>query len=225
MRSSFFYKGILFLLCFCKTIFLFAQDGIIKGRVYNDHCRKAKMRLKTTTMKLLLFISMLSFPLYVFPQTNTGNEFGTIKGKISTSDGEPAEFVSVLVKNSGVGTVTDADGNFEIKKIKAGFYHIHVSLQSYADTEITVEVKADVMSFLQVQLHLTYAELKQVIVQTGLHPNYVETKTSESLRLNLPLLEVPQNIVVSTQQLFADQGLTNMTQAFRTVSGVEKVFR
>jgi iron complex outermembrane recepter protein len=173
-------------------------------------------------MKLLFLISMLSFPLYVFPQTNTGNEFGTIKGKISTSDGEPAEFVSVMVKNSGVGTVTDADGNFEIKKIKAGFHHIHVSLQSYADTEITVAVKADVTSFLQVQLHLTYAALKHVIVQTNLHPNYVETKTSESLRLNLPLLEVPQNIVVSTQQLFADQGLTNMTQAIRTVSGVEK---
>ena len=37
MRSTFFYKGTLFLLCFCKTIFLFAQDGIIKGRVYNDN--------------------------------------------------------------------------------------------------------------------------------------------------------------------------------------------
>src|SRR5690242_3086481 len=144
MRSTFVYRGILILLCFCKTIFLFAQDGIIKGRVYNDPYRKAQRRIKTTTMKLLFLISMLSFPLSVFPQTNTGNEFGTIKGKISTSDGEPAEFVSILVKNSGVGTVTDADGNFEIKKIKAGFYHIHVSLQSYADTEIPVAVKADV---------------------------------------------------------------------------------
>ena len=37
MRNIFFHKGILFLLCFCKTIFLFAQDGIIKGRVYNDN--------------------------------------------------------------------------------------------------------------------------------------------------------------------------------------------
>jgi hypothetical protein len=37
MRSTFFYKGILVLLCFCKTIFLFAQDGIIKVRVYNDN--------------------------------------------------------------------------------------------------------------------------------------------------------------------------------------------
>src|SRR4051812_24667354 len=37
MRNSFFHKGILILLCFCKTIFLFAQDGIIRGRVYNDN--------------------------------------------------------------------------------------------------------------------------------------------------------------------------------------------
>ena len=147
MRSTFFYKGILFLLCFCKTIFLFAQDGTIKGRVYNDNedlpnATVSLNNLKTLTnnsgefMKLLLFISILWFPLYVFPQTNTGNEFGTIKGKISSSDGEPAEFVSILVKNSGVGTVTDADGNFEIKKIKAGFYHIHDNLRDHIYPEL-----------------------------------------------------------------------------------------
>ena len=71
------------------------------------------------------------------------------------------------------------------------------------------------------QLHLTYAELKQEIVQTGLHPNYVETKTSESFRLNLPLLEIPQNIAVSTQQLFADQGL-QYERSLPHSSGVEK---
>ncbi len=37
MRSPSFYKVILFLLCFCKTVFLFAQDGIIKGKVHNDY--------------------------------------------------------------------------------------------------------------------------------------------------------------------------------------------
>ena len=53
---------------------------------------------------------------------------------------------------------------------------------------------------------------------------YVETKLSQALRLNLPLIEVPQNIIVIPHQLLSDQGLVSMTQAIRTVSGVEKSY-
>src|SRR3982750_4266368 len=35
MQNIFFHKGILLLLCSWNTIFLFAQNGIIKGKVYN----------------------------------------------------------------------------------------------------------------------------------------------------------------------------------------------
>ena len=53
MRSTFFYKGILFLLCFCKTIFLFAQDGIIKGRVYNDNEDLPNATVSLNNLKML----------------------------------------------------------------------------------------------------------------------------------------------------------------------------
>ena len=53
MRSTFFYKEILFLLCFCKTIFLFAQDGIIKGRVYNDNEDLPNATVSLNNLKML----------------------------------------------------------------------------------------------------------------------------------------------------------------------------
>jgi len=53
MRSIFFYKGILFLLCFCKTILLFAQDGIIKGRVYNDNEDLPNATVSLNNLKML----------------------------------------------------------------------------------------------------------------------------------------------------------------------------
>ena len=53
MRSIFFYKGILFLLCFCKTILLFAQDGIIKGRVYNDNENLPNATVSLNNLKML----------------------------------------------------------------------------------------------------------------------------------------------------------------------------
>ena len=53
---------------------------------------------------------------------------------------------------------------------------------------------------------------------------YVETKISEGLRLNLPLVEIPQNIHITSHQLLSDEGLISMTEALRTVSGIQKYY-
>jgi len=96
------------------------------------------------------------------------------------------------------------------------------SLLGYVDTVIAVKVLANEIIFLKLQLQSTYKQLKEVIVAANLHKTYVETNTSESLRLNLALIEVPQNIIVVNRQLMTDQGLLSTTEAFRSVSGVQK---
>jgi len=173
-------------------------------------------------MKLLLHVILILFPYFVFGN-NENNDYGSIRGSISTSDDHPAAFVSVIIKNTGKGTITDDSGNFELKKIKPGNYILHFSLSGYIDSSIAVAVKENETTFLKIQLQRTYAELKKVIVEARI-PKYVETKTSESLRLNLPLIEVPQNITVVPHQLLADQGLVSMTEAIRNVSGVTKYY-
>src|SRR5204862_7607782 len=157
-------------------------------------------------MKALLNIFLLFFPLLVFANRNDGDSLGVISGVVFTTDGQPAEYVTVLIKNTSRGAITDTKGKFEIRKIKIGHYILSVSLLGYTPTEINVEVNQNETAFLKIQLQVTYAELMDVIVKAGTGLNYVETKPSESLRLNLPLIEVPQNIVVTTHQLLADQG-------------------
>ncbi len=78
--------------------------------------------------------------------------------------------------------------------------------------------------FLKIQLHRTISELKKIIVTGNSSSKYVETKPSESLHLNLPLIELPQNITVIPHQLLSDQGLVSMTQAIRNVSGLAKTY-
>ncbi len=63
---------------------------------------------------------------------------------------------------------------------------------------------------------------KTVFIAASHHQNYVETKPSEFLHLNLPLSEIPQNIAVTSKQLVSDQGLLSISEAFRTISGVQK---
>jgi iron complex outermembrane receptor protein len=85
----------------------------------------------------------------------------------------------VLIKNTTKGTITDADGKFYFKKLKAGNYILFVSLSGYAPTEVSVEVKYNETASLKIQLQVTYKELINVSVKATTGSKYIETKTSE----------------------------------------------
>jgi iron complex outermembrane receptor protein len=175
-------------------------------------------------MKAVLNLFLLISPLFALAERNENNSdsLGAISGTVFTADGQSAAHVTVLIKNTTKGTITDAGGKFDFKKIKTGNCILSVSLSGYSPTEINVEVKANETVFLKIPLHVSYAELMEVIVKANVDSKYAETKTSEGLRLNLPLNEIPQNIAVIPHQLLADQGLISMSEAIRTVSGIQK---
>lgn len=172
-------------------------------------------------MKLFIHLCLFLGPTITFAQKN---EYGSIKGIVSTADGKAAESVTVIIKNTPQGTVTDEKGYFELNKIKPGAYIVYTSLMGYSDREIAVTIKPNDTVELEIQLQHTYAELRNIILEVAKQPKYVETKTSDGLRLNLPLSEIPQNIQVTSHQLLADQGLISMTEAIRTVSGIQKIY-
>ncbi len=72
-------------------------------------------------MKLLFLFLPLLLATYAFAQKN---EYGSIKGVVSTSDGKPAGSVTVVIKNTKNGATTNDDGSFELKKIRPGNYVI-----------------------------------------------------------------------------------------------------
>ena len=130
-------------------------------------------------IKLPIHFILLISPFFVFANGNQITGYGIISGTISTADGQPAAYVDVLIKNTGKGTITDAKGNFEIKKIKPGTYILIVSLLDYTESEITVNIKENETTLINIPLHRTDAQLKEVIVRATLAGKYVETKTSE----------------------------------------------
>ena len=71
-------------------------------------------------MKTLLIFFLLVFPLFALAGKNEADSLGTISGVVFTSDGQSASYVTVLLKNTTKGTITDAEGKFEFKKIKTG---------------------------------------------------------------------------------------------------------
>jgi iron complex outermembrane recepter protein len=167
--------------------------------------------------RLLLFLPLL----LSISSSAQKNEYGSIKGIVTTSDGKPAASVAILIKNTTKGALTTEDGNFEFKKIKTGNYTLVFSLVGFENKEIPAEVKGTKEVFLNVQLEHTFAELQQVIVESK-NSKYVESNPSSSLRLNMSLNEIPQNIAVTKRELLTDQGLVTLSEAIRTVSGIQR---
>jgi iron complex outermembrane receptor protein len=174
-------------------------------------------------MKAVLNILVLLIPFSVLASNQETDSLVAISGKIITIDGQAAGYVSVHLKNSSKGTVSDQNGNFEFRKIKPGIYLLSASLLGYNSTETMIEVKQNETTYIKIQLEITYAALLEVIVQSNAKSKYIETRPSEGLKVNLPLAEIPQNIIVTTHPLLADQGLLSMTEAIRNVSGVQKI--
>ncbi len=177
-------------------------------------------------MKALLNLCLLIFPLNTLAEgnQNRNDSLGAVTGIVLTADGEPAAFVTLGIKIISKETITDAAGKFAIKKIKPGNYILSVSFTGYKPIETNVAIKQNETAFLKIPLQLTFVELTNLNINANAALKYVETKPSESLRLNQPLIEIPQNIIVTSKQLLADQGLLSMSEAIRTVSGVVKTY-
>ncbi len=162
---------------------------------------------------ILLFISSLQV---IFAQS------GIIKGKVSTSDGKPAEFVNVILKGMTKGTVADAEGNYQIANLKEGNYTVQATFVGLKTESKKVTITNGQTLNLDFVLEANANQLQEVLV-TANPSKYVTDYPSISLRLKTPLLEIPQNIQVITRQTLQDQQIFDMQEGvIRNVSGATR---
>ena len=160
---------------------------------------------------LLFFISQ-----FAIAQTST------IKGKISTSDGKPAEFVNIILKGTTKGTIADVEGNYSLNNLKAGSYTVFASFVGLKSKSEKVELKDNETLTVNFNLQEDANQLQEVLV-TANPSKYVTDYPSISLRLKTPLLEIPQNIQVITRQILQDQQIFDMQEGvIRNVSGATR---
>ena len=63
-----------------------------------------------------------------------------IRGKVSTTEGEPLPFASVYIRNLEDGVPTNENGLYEFR-LKPGFYDVVVQFLGYKSQLETVEVR------------------------------------------------------------------------------------
>lgn len=171
------------------------------------------MKSKFIQISILLFISSIQV---IFAQS------GIIKGKITTSDGMAAEFVSVVLKGTTKGSVADAEGNYQISNVKEGSYTVQATFVGLKTTSKKVSVTNGQTQNLDFVLEANANQLQEVMVSAN-PSKYVSDYPSISMRLKTPLLELPQNIQVVTAQTLKDQQIFDMSEGVtRNVSGAAR---
>jgi iron complex outermembrane receptor protein len=166
--------------------------------------------------KTLLFI-LLTF---VFLSGAYAQKYGAIKGTVTSSDGQPAEAVTVGIKNTAIGTITNIEGRFQFNKLKPGTYTVRVSAIGLMPEEKQVSVPMGPATILDFVLKASDSQLKEVTVSDR-KKKYKVDNPSLSLRVNEPLLQMPQNVQVVTGDQIKDQQIFTMLEgASRNVSGL-----
>lgn len=146
-----------------------------------------------------------------------GQEQGKVTGKVSLSGNVPAENVSVVLRGTKYTAVTNEKGQYEIKNVKAASYTITIHGVGIHSTDDQIIVNAKQTTIKNFMLSESQEDLDEVVITKN---KYKQDKPSLSLRLQTPILEIPQNIQIVSAQTLKDQQIISMSDGvIRNVSG------
>ncbi|RZL49397.1 MAG: TonB-dependent receptor [Pedobacter sp.] len=169
-----------------------------------------------------LRLQITSLLLTIFSLSAIAQQTGAIKGKITTSDGQPAVYVSIGLKTTNHTTSSDDNGSYLLNRVKPGTYTLRVSAVGINAQEKTVTVAAGENAIANFVLTENNQALQEVTI-AGKKNKYKVSLPSASLRLNEPLLEAPQNIQTISDQVIKDQQIISMSDGLvRNVSGAAR---
>lgn len=180
-------------------------------------------RLRSLYLTLTLLIN-LSLPVRADTPTDD-NTKATLKGTVSTIDGQPAEYVTVVLKDGVTGrvrhaTYTSADGRFTLKAAP-GRYVLAASVVGYAVVETPVETEAgQTMELATIRLSQTAQQLQEVSVTARRAGAYVEKGSELGTRMPMKLRDIPQSVQVINRQILQDRQVQTVAEATKSMVGV-----
>ena len=166
------------------------------------------------TLLLFLLISVNSFGQ---------SKNGTVKGTVKTSDGVPAEQVTITIK--GVANATsDSRGNYILKNIPAGSHTITASLVGVNPSQEQVTVSGGQTTEITFTLNASKQQLKEVEIRSGKTNKFAVKESDFVSKMPLKNLENPQVYTVISKELLSEQVITNYDDALKNAPGIDKLW-
>lgn len=166
---------------------------------------------------LLIFLGIFTVGHVYGQHTNS-----IIKGKISTADGKPAEFVNIQLNGTNRGTSSDINGFYRLERVKSGIITLRVSLVGLETKEQQLEIKAGQTLTVDFTLSETANQLQEVVISAK---NQFAQKESDFVaKIPIKNLENPQAYNVVSKELLKEQLITSFDDAIKNAPGVNRLW-
>lgn len=159
------------------------------------------MRHYITIVLCLLFFTQAKADEKVPPSNTDAHLFGHVVDKKS---GEHLSFINIILKNTTIGTTTDATGHFTLKNLPEGKYTVIASSLGYVPHEQTVDIRKGKTIELDFILEEDALKLNEVVVTAG---RTVQKRKEASVIVNT----LSTKSLATTQSTVLGEGLNYCT--------------
>src|SRR6185369_7756758 len=128
--------------------------------------------------------------------------FGSVTGKVTTTDNKAAAYVSVVLKGTNKYSITDENGNFTLKNLKEGFYTLEISTVGLRTIERSIEVKKDQETTLVIALE---EDAQQLAAVTIVARRTLNDKPVSIGKISIDPMDLPQSIATISETTIKNQ--------------------
>lgn len=148
---------------------------------------------------------------------DTIGQTGNIKGTIKTTDGKPASFVNVTLKEINRGSVTSEEGFFILTNIKQGSYTLIISHTGLQTLEKAVTIGASETLQFELMLKEDSKELEKVVVEAIKNLNARPVTIGKA---DIIPMDLPQSVTIIGQGIIKEQQAQRLSDVIKNVNGV-----
>ncbi|TDO20199.1 iron complex outermembrane receptor protein [Pedobacter duraquae] len=159
----------------------------------------------------MIFATMLNIQAYA------QNQNGSLSGTVKTSDGAPASFVTVVIKDTKKGTITSENGEFTIKGLKPGNYILKISFTGLQTQEKTVDVIAGQTTHTDFNLAESANRLTEIQIISRKSANQKTVTVGKS---GILARDLPQSVQILDSTVIRDQQVNRLADVLKNVNGV-----
>lgn len=168
-------------------------------------------------------LSILTFLLF-FSSFTQAQQRGIITGRVITQGNDPAENVSVMLKGTHAGTVTDEDGKY-VLKAAAGTYTLVISHVGIKSREVEAVVKAGKTTQVSdIIISINTSSLQEVSVNADRTNKFKRKKSVDVAKLPLNNLENPQSYTAISKELLQEQAIFSADDAVKNAAGITQLW-
>ena len=152
----------------------------------------------------ILFFSFLAAIIFYAP--SVAAQTGVLTGTVRDADGEPLVGANIMVRGTVLGSASDGQGAYTVRRIPAGRYRVVCSMIGYGRQSDSVVIAEGETVRRDFTLRETAIETGEVIVTAGRHAQSLE--------------EIPVSVSTFDSKDIEARGIISLDNALRQISGV-----